>query len=160
MRIISFRSSIADTVSLHAIYNRNDSANYYFTKAISSAKESGNIRNEFQVYLAESKYLKNLPVKAKTALLSDALRLAEQTHFAEGRAKAAEELSNVYEEQKNRDSSIFFYRMYRTVQDSLFSESNRRNVIVNESEWTIKKKELENSTLKDLTDRTKKADRH
>ncbi len=137
---------------LHAIYNRNDSANYYFTKAISSARESGNIRNEFQVYLAESKYLKKLPVKAKTALLTDALRLAEQTHFAEGRAKAAEELSSVYEEQKNRDSSIFFYRMYRTVQDSLFSESNRRNVIVNESEWTIKKKELENSTLKDLTD--------
>jgi hypothetical protein len=136
---------------LHAIHNRNDSANYYFNLAVSSAKESGDIRNEFQAYLAEAKYMKHIPDQEKTALLTKALQLAEQTHFAEGRAKAAEQLSSVYDELKNLDSSMFFYRMYRTVSDSLFSENNRRNVIVNESEWTIKKKELENNTLKELT---------
>ena len=54
-------------------------------------------------------------------------------------------------ELNNKDSSMFFYRMYRSVSDSLFSENNQRNAIVNESEWTIKKKELENNTLKELT---------
>ncbi len=137
---------------LDAIHKKNDSANYYFDKAITTAKESRNIRNEFQVYLAESKYMSHIPVREKTTLLTRALLLAEQTHFEEGRAKAAEQLSSVYDELKNKDSSMFFYRMYRTVTDSLFSENNRRNVIVNESEWTIKKKELENNTLKELTD--------
>jgi Histidine kinase len=135
---------------LHAIHNRNDSANYYFDMAASSAKESHDIRNEFQAYLAEAKYMKHIPGQEKAALLAKALLLAEQTHFAEGRAKAAEQLSTVYDELKNLDSSMFFYRMYRTVSDSLFSENNRRNVIVNESEWTIKKRELENSSLKEI----------
>jgi Histidine kinase len=141
---------------LHAIHNRNDSANYYFDKAIMTARESGDIRNEFQAYLAEAQYMNHIPVREKTTLLTRALQLAEQTHYAEGRAKAAEQLSSVYDELKNKDSSIFFYRMYRAVTDSLFSENNRRNVIVNESEWTIKKKELENSTLKELTNAQKR----
>ncbi len=141
---------------LHAIHNRNDSANYYFNKAVSSARESGDIRNEFQAYLAEAKYMNHIPGSEKTALLTKALQLAEQTHFAEGRAKAAEQLSSVYDQLKNKDSSLFFYRMYRSVRDSLFSENNRRNVIVNESEWTIKKKELENSSLKELTNSQKR----
>ncbi len=100
--------------------------------------------------------MKHIPVREKTALLTRALLLAEQTHYAEGRAKAAEQLSSVYDELKNKDSSLFFYRMYRAVTDSLFSENNRRNVIVNESEWTIKKKELENNTLKELTNAQKR----
>jgi LytS/YehU family sensor histidine kinase len=40
--------------------------------------------------------------------------------------------------------------MYRSVSDSLFSENNQRRMIVNESEWTIRKKELENTNLKQL----------
>lgn len=141
---------------LHAIHNRNDSASYYFDKAISSAKESHDIRNEFQAYLAEAKYMKHIPGQEKTTLLTKALQLAEQTHFAEGRSKAAEQLSAEYNELKKLDSSMFFYRMYRRISDSLFSENNRRNVVVNESQWTIKKKELENSTLIELTNAQKR----
>ena len=141
---------------LHAIYNRNDSASIYFNKALTTAQHSHDIRNVYQVYLAEAKYMKHIPYHEKTTLLSKALQLAEQTHFAEGRAKAAEQLSTVYEELNNKDSSMFFYRMYRSVTDSLFSENNRRNVIVNESEWTLKRKELENANLKELTSFQKK----
>jgi tetratricopeptide (TPR) repeat protein len=141
---------------LHAIYNRYDSANYYFNKAIISAKEAGDIRNEFQAFLAEARYMKHIPIREKTALLTNALQLAEQTHFAEGRAKALEQLSTAYDEMNNKDSSMFFYRMFRSVRDSLFSENNRRNTIVNESEWTIKRKELENNNLKQLAAAQKK----
>jgi hypothetical protein len=136
---------------LHAVYNRRDSANYYFDKAITSARQTGDLRNEFQVYLAEAKYLKHIPEHEKIALLSKAMILADQTHYAEGHAKDAEQLSIVYDALNNKDSSLFYYRMYRSVSDSLFSENNRRNMIVNESEWTIRKKELENSNLKQLT---------
>jgi Histidine kinase len=140
----------------YAVNNENDSANYYFDKAISSARETPDIRNEFQAYLAEARYKKHITGREKTTLLRKALQLAEQTHFAEGKSKAAEQLSTAYYELKNLDSSMFYYKLYRTTSDSLFSENNRRNVIVNESEWTIKKKELENNTLIELTNAQKK----
>jgi len=135
---------------LHAINNRNDSASYYFNKAISAAQQKGELRNEFQVYLAEVKYLRHIPEREKITILSKAMNLAEQTRYAEGIAKGAEQLSNTYDALNNRDSSLFYYRIYRSVSDSLFSESNQRKMIVNESEWTVKKKELENNNLKQL----------
>ena len=141
---------------LNAIYNHKDSAELYLNKAIATARQSGDLRNEYQVYLAEAKYLNHLPVHDKIVLLAKALQLADQTHFAEGRVKAAEQLSSVYDVLNRKDSSLFYYRMYRSAADSLFSENNRRNTIVNESEWMIKRKELENSNLKQLTSVQKK----
>lgn len=135
---------------LQAIQNHKDSAEFYFEKAITAAREDHNLRNEYQVYLAKAKYLKDLPVHDKIGLLEKALQLADQTQFAEGRANAAQQLSSMYDVLNRKDSSLFFYRMYRSVSDSLFSEHNRRNTIVNESEWMIRKKELENSNLKQL----------
>ena len=135
---------------LHGINNRYDSANYYFNKAISTARQKRELRNEFQVYLAEVKYLGHIPEREKITILSKAMNLAEQTRYAEGIAKSAEQLSNTYDALNNRDSSLFYYRIYRSVSDSLFSESNQRKMIVNESEWTVKKKELENNNLKQL----------
>jgi hypothetical protein len=141
---------------LEAINNQKDSANYYFNKAIVSAREAGDIRNEYQVYLAEARFMKHIPSSEKVALLKHALMLADQTHFAEGRAKALEQLSSVYDEMNNKDSSLYFYRMYRSVRDSLFSENNRRNTIVNEYQWAINRKELENNNLKDVAAAQKK----
>ncbi len=135
---------------LHAINNHYDSANIYFRKAIGTARLKGELRNEFQVYLAEVKYLKNIPEREKILLLSRAMNLAEQTQYAEGIAKSSEQLSNAYDALNNRDSSLFYYRRYRSVSDSLFSENNQRKMIVNESEWTVKRKELENANLKQL----------
>src|SRR5664279_1256523 len=141
---------------LQAINNQKDSANYYFNLAISSAREAGDIRNEYQAYLAEARFMKHIPEEEKAALLMHALKLAEQTHFAEGRAKALEQLSSVYDDMNNKDSSMYFYRLFRSVRDSLFSENNRRNTIVNEYQWTINRKELENSNLKDVAAAQKK----
>ena len=135
---------------LQAINNRYDSANYYFRKAIHTARQKGDLRNEFQVYLAEVKYLRNIPEHEKISLLTRAMKLAEQTGYAEGIAKDAEQLSNAYDALNERDSSLYYYRMYRQVSDTLFSENNQRRMIVNESEWTIKRKELENANLKQL----------
>ncbi len=141
---------------LQAINNQKDSANYYFKMAINSAREAGDIRNEYQVYLAEARFMKHIPSSEKAALLLKALKLADQTHFAEGRAKALEQLSAVYDEMNNKDSSMFYYRMFRSVRDSLFSENNRRNTIVNEYQWAINRKEMENSNLKEISAAQKK----
>jgi len=141
---------------LNAIRNQNDSANYFFNKAITSAKETGDKRNEFQAYLAEARFMNHIPAKQKTTLLLNALNLANETHFAEGRAKALEQLSTVYEGLNNKDSSMYYFSMYRSVRDSLFSENNRRNTIVNEYQWTINRKELENNNLKELAAAQKK----
>src|ERR1700712_4862787 len=50
---------------LHAIHNHTDSANYFFNKAIISARKKPDLRNEFQVYVAEAKYFKNIPEREK-----------------------------------------------------------------------------------------------
>ncbi|MDQ6890153.1 MAG: histidine kinase [Bacteroidota bacterium] len=136
---------------LQAIDKHIDSAIYYFKKAMDQAMLQMDLRNEYQVYLAEAQYLKNLTPDKKLILLDSALNIAKRTHYYEGISNAAEQLSLVYDEKKDKDSSLLFYRVYRTAFDSLFSENNRRNVIINESEWVIKRKEIENRHLKELS---------
>ncbi len=57
-----------------------------------------------------------------------------------GMQRVPEQLSSAYDALNNKDSSLFYYRMYRSVSDSLFSENNQRKMIVNESEWTDQEK--------------------
>src|SRR5579871_1777258 len=135
---------------LQAINNKMDSAFDYFTKAMHAAKAQGDLRNEYQAYLAEAKYLKNIGADKKIKLLDTALSIAKATSFLEGVSDAAHELSSIYDEKKNKDSSLFFYRIYRSAADSLFSESNKRNVVIKEAAWMINRKEIENNDLKSL----------
>jgi len=50
----------------------------------------------------------------------------------------------------NKDSSLLYYRIHRSAFDTLFSEHNKRNTIIHESEWMIRRKEIENQHLKEL----------
>ncbi len=136
---------------IHAHDHRIDSATYFFDKALNEAKLQGDVRNEHLVYLAKAKYLSDIPSGEKVLLLSKALSIARATEFLEGISNAAEQLSNVYDAKNNKDSSLFFYRVYRSAADSLFSENNKRNVIIRESEWLIRRKEMENAHLRELS---------
>jgi tetratricopeptide (TPR) repeat protein len=136
---------------LHAVANRVDSALYYFNKAMDQAQVENDLRNEYQVYLAKAVYLKNFKPDKKIILLDSALNIAVRTQYFEGISNAAEQLSLVYDTKNDKDSSLIYYRIYRTAFDSLFSENNRRNVIINESEWVIRKKEIENRHLLELS---------
>jgi sensor histidine kinase YesM len=136
---------------LHAIHNRIDSAKFYFGKAMDEAMIHADLRNEFQVYVAEAEFLKSISADKKIVLLDSALNIAKRTAYLEGISKATEQLSLVYDEKKNKDSSLIFFQMYRAAFDSLFSENNRRNVIINESDWVIKRKEIENAHLLELS---------
>lgn len=135
---------------LHAINNEMDSASFYFSKAMKSAKEEGDLRNQFQAYLAEAGYLKKLSIDKKIKLLDTALEIARNTTYLEGISNASRELSSAYDEKRNKDSSLFYYRIYRSTADSMFSENNRRNVVLKEAEWMLSRKELENNNLKEL----------
>lgn len=136
---------------IHAIDNNYDSAVYYFERAMEEARLETDLRNMFQAYLAEAQYIKNIPDKKKSVLLDSALLIATQTGYQEGISKAAQELTSLYDKKGNKDSSLFFYRIYRSASDSMFSENNKRNVIIKESEWMIKRKEIENAHLKVLS---------
>lgn len=135
---------------LCAIKKDFDSAGYYFTKALSQAQANNDLRNEYQVYVAEAKYLTELIPSKKISTLIKALNIAKKTAYLEGQANAAIELSNVYDQQHNKDSSLFYYRVHRAAYDTLFSEHNKRNTIIHESEWMIKRKEIENQHLKQV----------
>lgn len=132
---------------IHAHAGRLDSAEHYFKLALDQAKIQGDLRNEFQVYLAKVQYIDKISSAEKINLLGKALTIARKTEFLEGISNASRELSNVYDELRSKDSSLLYYRVYRSSADSLFSENNKRNVIINESEWLIKRKEIENAHL-------------
>ena len=132
---------------LLAIENKTDSSVIYFAKAMDQARQQSDLRNEFLCFLAKAEYLKMLPNQKKIILLDSALAIARQTSYLEDVANAAEQLSSLYQEMKLKDSSMIYYRIYRKAADSLFSENNKRNVIINESEWMIKRKEIENNQL-------------
>lgn len=138
-----------DFGKLHSVNNQPDSANFYFSRALGQARLQGDRRNEAQTYLAEAKYLKRSSKKSKIVLLDSALNIAKETNYLDGIANAADQLSQVYSEAKEKDSSFLFYTIYRSASDSLFSEKNRRNVIIKESEWMIRRKEIENQNLKE-----------
>ena len=135
---------------LNAIKNQIDSAVFYFTKAIDEARLQSDLKNEYNVYLAQVQFLKILTPEEKLFLLKKASKIAIQTGYLEGVADAAQQMSIVYDGLKNKDSSLAYYRIYRNTADSLFSEKNKRNVIIRESEWMIKRKEIENVHLKEL----------
>ena len=135
---------------LNAIKNQIDSAVFYFTKAIDEARLQSDLKNEYNVYLAQVQFLKILTPDEKLVLLKKASKIAIQTGYLEGVADAAQQMSIVYDGLKNKDSSLAYYRIYRNTADSLFSEKNKRNVIIRESEWMIKRKEIENVHLKEL----------
>ena|GEM_PF-2033172 len=136
---------------INAETGREDSAIYYFSKSLKEATEGNDLRNAHNVYLAMAKYLKNVPARQKLDDLDSALVIARNTEYLKGVADAAEQLSVVYDGLNNKDSSLFFFRIYRSASDSLFSENNKRNVIIKESEWMINRKELENDHLKRIT---------
>ena len=141
---------------LHAIHNRIDSATYYFDKALTQAQLQSDVRNEYFVYLNRATTLKNRSVKDRSTDLYTALAIARRTDYLKGTADAAEQLSNLYDEEASKDSSLHYFRIYRRASDSLFSENNKRNIIIKESEWVLHKKDIENNQLKDITTIQKK----
>lgn len=141
---------------LQAVFNHTDSATYYFNKALAEAKLENDLRNEYAVYLNRASSLKTRNAKERITDLHRALEIAQQTDYLKGNADAAEQLSNLYDEQANKDSSLYYFRIYRSASDLLFSENNKRNVVIKESEWVLHKKEIENNQLKDITTIQKK----
>ena len=136
---------------LQAVGGNIDSAKYFFNKAMKLANSQNDSRNKYQVYRARAEYIKNLSPGNKIQLLDSALGIARITHYMEGISQASEQLSNQYEAIKNKDSSLFYYHIYRLANDSIFSEINRRNTVIKEADWVIKGKELENAHLKELS---------
>jgi len=141
---------------IEAVGNRFDSAKYYFDKAIEESRKEGDIRNEFQVYLAEGQYLNNLSNAKKIAALDTALSIARGVKYYEGISNTAEQLSHVYDEANNRDSALAYFRIYRNSFESLFSQNNNLNLVIKESEWLVNKKEIENAHLLELSRLQKK----
>ena len=141
---------------LDAIANKYDSAKYYFNRAILEARKEGDTRNEFQVYLAEGQYLNNLSTAKKIAALDTALSIGIGVKYYEGVSNTAEQLSHVYDEENNRDSALAYFRIYRSSFESLFSQNNNLNLVIKESEWLVKKKEIENTHLLELSQLQKK----
>ena len=135
---------------LYAINGKTDSALFYFNKATEQARLDNDVRHEYDVYMAKVQYLKSISIDDKVPLLDSALEIAKRTSYLEGVCNSSQLLSSIFDQKNEKDSSLFYYRIYRTTSDSLFSEKNQRNVILKESEWMIKRKELEYNDLKQL----------
>jgi hypothetical protein len=134
-----------------AVHNQNDQANYYFKRALALANQQSDLRNKYQVYLAKAEFLRGIPPGEKLKLLDSAYNLAKQTSYMEGIGYSAELLSSFYDQKRNKDSAAQYFHIYRSAYDSIFSENNRRNVVIKEADWMIKRKEIENKHLQELS---------
>ncbi len=141
---------------LKALDGDFDSAKYYYNKAISLAQIQLDTHNEYMAYYARGKTLEDLPLRQRIQYLDTALNLAKSIKFFEGVSKAAEQLSVLYDKAHNSDSALTYFRIYRNAFDSLFSENNSLNVVMKESEWLMKKKEIENEHLQQVAELQKK----
>ena len=136
---------------LSAVKNQIDSANIFFQKGMNYARTEGDMRNIFEVYMAMADYLPQLSIASKIEYLDSAYEIATRTKYREGIGKSAQALSALYDKENLQDSSMRYYHVYRSNFDSMFSENNRRNVIIRETDWQIKQKEIENKHLKELS---------
>lgn len=141
---------------LAALSNDMEQARHFFIKAMQEAKVQNDLRNQYSVYIARVEYLKELSEGLKIAYLDSAYRIATYTNFLEGVGHSANLLSNVYGEMMNKDSSNKYFQIYRQAFDSVFSETNKRNVIIKESDWLIRQKEMENRHLQEIAEIQKK----
>jgi len=135
---------------LHAVNNQFDSAGFYFDRAIRDATLNGAPADEFAGYVAKAEHLKNIKPDEKLQWLKKAMQIARDTKDLDRVSDAAHQLFIVYDEKKNKDSSLAYFRIYHAAADSVFSSNNRRNVAIKETEWMVKRKEIENTHLKEL----------
>lgn len=136
---------------LSALKKNIDSANIYFNIGMNHARAEGDQRNIYEVYMAMADYLPQLSLTTKIEYLDSAYSISARTKYREGIGKAAQALSAIYDKENMQDSSMAYYHIYRSNFDSMFSENNRRNVIIRETDWQIKQKEIENKHLKELS---------
>lgn len=136
--------------------NDMQTAAQFFDKAMREASVENDLRNQYYVYIARVEYLKDLSDAQKIAYLDTAQYIAATTKYLEGVGESANLLSDIYGKEQNKDSSLKYFQIYRLAYDSIFSENNKRNVIIKESDWQIKQKEIENRHLKEISDIQKK----
>lgn len=127
-----------------------DKAKEFFNLAMYQASLEDDRRNKYQVYLARVRYLTNLSSAQKRNYLDSAYDIASSTEYQEGIGESAQMLSDYYDRQRNKDSSFKYFHIYRKSFDTIFSENNRRNVIIKESDWLIKQQEIENKHLQQI----------
>ena len=135
---------------IKALAGQTDSADYFFSKAQEIARNNGDKRNQFGVFIARVEYMPHLSDSKKLTYLKGAYDIASVTNYREGMVQAANLLSAFYDGRKNKDSSMFYFNIYRSNYDSIYSEKIRRSVIIKEADWMIERQELENHHLVEL----------
>lgn len=127
-------------------------AESYFDKAMNEAIAGNELRNKYKVYIAKTEFLHNLSDVDKRRFLDSAFLIANETRYLKGINKSSQLLSQYYEQKKNVDSTLKYFGLYRNSLDTMFSENNRRNIIIRESDWMIRRKEIENKSLKQIAE--------
>lgn len=131
-------------------------AERYLDEAMQLAVGQRHLRNEFYVYLAKAEYLKYPEREKRLQILDSAYQIAKESDYLNGVGQSAQLLSNFYDLEKNKDSSLKYFHIYRESFDTIFSENNKRNVIIKEFDWMIRQKEIENKHLVELASVQKK----
>lgn len=152
---------LSDDSSLFALYYLDygiwwaakmqmDSASACLNRSIAIARRVGDPENEFKAYLASVTYLPSLSNDAKLGMLHKAMAIARDPHNLSRISEAAHQLYIAYDKKGMKDSSQYWFTEYHNAVDSLVSLNNRRGVAIKETEWMVKRKEIENSHLKEL----------
>lgn len=125
-------------------------AKFYLDKAMAGAVADKGLGNMQKIYMAKAQYITDLPKALKKQYLDSAFLLATQLKNIKGIGQASKLLMDYYQAEKNPEQAIKFFKYYKDSYDSVFSENNKRNVIIRESDWMLRRQEIENEKLKQI----------
>ncbi|MBU2493578.1 MAG: tetratricopeptide repeat-containing sensor histidine kinase [Bacteroidetes bacterium] len=135
-------------------YVQNDLGNYsesikFYKKAYESSEDAGDkwgmantLNNLASVYLSSSEN------QAALNSANDGLIIAEKINAKDLQLESYKILSEVHENNSDFSKSLEYFKLYKSMNDSLFAEENREKIIDANVKYDIEKKEKEINELK------------
>lgn len=123
-------------------------ANNYFDMAINEAVKIKSPKQIVNSYTAKADYFKSInKIDSCVANAKKGIAAVKNTEFSDFSIKPAKLLLDVYE-NKNSDSAIKYFKIYRTANENLFSTKTMQQTQLLTVENEIKQKELAEEKLK------------
>lgn len=119
-----------------------ETAIQYYKTALSNFKEIGMTLGEIKCLnsLAAS-YIKNQNFQQAVLSANEAVNLAIEVNSKDDQSEAYKNLSEAYENQRNYKDAFLYYRLHKTLNDSIFSTENAKKTTALEMQYGFDKQQ-------------------
>lgn len=132
--------------SLYTDLNELDSAKKYLFSSYQTKKEINDVRGIMKVEAnLGGYYLKRGLLDSAKYFLLPLTQSEKSKDFLDIRITASDYLHQIYEQERQFDQSLFFYKLYRTLTDSLTMSEEKTEIMKIEYQFDLDKQHLKDS---------------